>query len=159
MKLSPHEIAYVASTHWSGDDLVTAVAVALAESGGDTDVIARSTTGDNLGQRDHGLFQISGRWNGAKLVADPNWRDPVVNARLAKAVFDEFVRMGKASGWMAWAVYNSGSYKTYLPDAQIAVKAMFPPPGADAPSALTMAALEEAAAAGVRKVLGKLDTP
>lgn len=159
MKLSPHEIAYVAGAHWSGEDLKIAVAIACAESDGDTDAMHRSTTGENLGQRDHGLWQISGRWHGAKLIANPNWRDPVVNARLAKAVFDETVRMGKASGWMAWAVYNSGSYKTYLPDAEFAVDEMFPPPGADAPSALTMAALEEAAAAGVRKVLGKLDTP
>lgn len=159
MKLSPHEIAYVAATHWTGDDLVTAVAVALAESGGDTDAIARSTEGANLGQRDHGLWQISGRWHGAKLVANPDWRDPVVNAKLAKQVYDEFVRMGKPSGWDAWAVYLSGSYKTYLPDAQIAVKALVAPPAADAPNGLTLLAIQEAAAAGIRSVLGKLDTP
>lgn len=129
MILSPHEVAHLAAAHWTGDDLLTAVAVCLAESRGDTDVIARSTTGDNLGQRDHGLWQISGRWHGAKLAADPDWRDPIVNARLAKAVWGEFKRAGK-DPWSAWAVYNSGSYKAYLPDARIGAAAPFPPPAA-----------------------------
>lgn len=157
-QLSPHELAYVASAHWSGEDLKIAVAIALAESGGHTDALARSTTGDNLGQRDHGPWQISGRWHGPKLAANPNWRDPVVNAKIAKQVFDETVRMGKV-GWEAWSVFNSGTYKTFLPDAEHGVKALVAPPAADAPNGLTLLAIQEAAAAGIRQVLGQLDRP
>lgn len=135
MKLSPNEIAHVAAKHWQGDDLVTAVAVALAESGGDTEAMGRSTSGTSIGNRDHGLWQISNRWHqlrgdgspGRLLLAGADWRDPVVNARLAREVFDETAASGKV-GWSAWAVYTSGSYQTYLPDAQIAVKAPWAPP-------------------------------
>jgi hypothetical protein len=127
MILSPHEIAFVASwAGFTGAEIVTAVAVALAESKGDTDIMGRSTTGENLGQRDHGLWQISGRWHGTKLQATPDWRDPYVNATLAKQVWDEAKKAGK-DPWTPWKVYGSGSYKTYLPDATIAVKAPFPP--------------------------------
>lgn len=139
MKLSPHEIAHVAGAHWSGDDLVIAVAVALAESGGDTDVMGRSATGENAGQRDHGLWQISGRWHGAKLAADPDWRDPATNARLARAVFDETAALGK-NPWSAWSVYNSGSYQAFLPDARFGVAHPFPPPSAAAAVVAAIAA-------------------
>lgn len=136
MKLSPNEIAFVAARHWTGEDLVTAIAVALAESGGDTDAMGRSSAVDsNTGNRDHGLWQISNRWHqlrgdgtdGRLKLAGARWRDPYVAARLAREVYDETKAMGK-DPWSAWAVYRSGSYKTYLPDALIAVKAPWAPP-------------------------------
>jgi hypothetical protein len=123
VKLSPHEIAYVA--RWAGftdDELVTAVAVALAESGGDTDVMGRSTTGDNLGQRDHGLWQISGRWHGDKLVVHPNWRNPYENARMARVIY-----LAAGRQWTPWHVFTSGAYRTYLPDAEHGVRYPFKP--------------------------------
>ena len=92
------------------------VAVALAESGGNTDVMGRSETGENLGQRDHGLFQISGRWHGDALQQF-SWRDPYDNTRMARLVWE-------AEGFEAWSVYNSGDYEKYMPDAEHAV--MFP---------------------------------
>jgi len=125
MILSPNEIAWVALQQWTGVDAVTAVAVALAESGGDTETLARSSTGTNVGNRDHGLWQISNRWNGDKLAASPGWRDPVTAARLARAVFDETARSGRV-GWSAWSVFASGKHTAYLPDAQIAVAHPFP---------------------------------
>jgi hypothetical protein len=135
MKLSPNEIAYVASKYWSGPDLITAVAVSLGESGGDTEAMGRSTSGTSIGNRDHGLWQVSNKWHqlrgdgspGRLLLAGANWRDPEVNARLAREIYDEAVRAGK-DGWSPWSVYTSGSYKTYLPDAEIAVKAPWAPP-------------------------------
>ena len=87
MRLSPNEIAYVAAQHWSGDDLMIAVAVCIAESGGDTEALGRSSAVDsNTGNRDHGLWQISNRWHqlrgdgkpGRLLLAGASWRDPVV---------------------------------------------------------------------------------
>jgi hypothetical protein len=123
VKLSPHEIAYVAaSAGFTADELVFAVAVALAESGGDTDVMGRSTTGANLGQRDHGLWQISGRWHGDKLQVHPNWRNPYVNGRLARQIF-----LDAGQAWTPWHVFTSGAYQAYLPDAEIGVRWPFKP--------------------------------
>ena len=125
MKLSPHEVAYLVQLFF--DDPETQrqmVAISIAESSADTNVIARSTTGANLGNRDHGVFQISGRWNGDKLQemanAGLNWRDPYVNTQLAARVFYE-------GGLEAWHVYTSGASAQYLPDADIALKYPFRP--------------------------------
>jgi hypothetical protein len=143
MKLSPNEIAFVAAKYWTGPELVVSVAVALGESGGDTEALGRSTTGTSVGNRDHGLWQISNRWHqlrgdgspGRLLLAGAQWRDPYVNARLAREVFDESIRAGK-DGWLPWHVYTSGAYKTYLPDAEIAVKAPWAPPVSDVAAAI-----------------------
>jgi hypothetical protein len=155
-RLSPNEIAYVAAQQgWTGDDLITAVAVAMAESNGDPDALGQVKLADGTyaENTDHGLWQISNRWHaqtadgkpGKLAIAGGAWRDPLVNAGLARQVFDEFVRMGKASGWEAWQVYLSGSYKTYIPDAEIAVQAPWSPEEPDDVEA------------AVRKVLGQLD--
>jgi hypothetical protein len=123
LKLSPHELAYIASTvPWTPEEQVIAVAVALAESGGDTDVMGRSTTGENLGQRDHGLWQISGRWHGDKLTVMPNWRNGYVNARLAYQIF-----LAAGRVWTPWHVFTSGAYRAYLPDATHGVRYPFKP--------------------------------
>lgn len=135
MRLSPNEIAHVASRYWTGTDLVTAIAVALAESGGDTEAMHRSASGSSVGNRDHGLWQISNRWHqrkgdgspGRLLLAGAAWRDPYENARLAREVYDETKAMGK-DGWTAWQVYLSGTYMTYVADAELAVRAPWPPP-------------------------------
>lgn len=133
MRLSPNEIAYVAqAAGFTGDDLVNAVAVCLAESDGETLAMGRSKAVDNnTGNRDHGLWQISNKWHqrngdgspGKLLLAGAAWRDPYVNARLARQVFDA---AGKK--WTPWSVWNSGSYAAYLPDAKIAVLAPWAPP-------------------------------
>jgi hypothetical protein len=129
MILSPHELGWLALNvgGWTGDDAAIAVAVALAESGGDTDVLARSKdpASASLGQRDHGLWQISGRWHGKRLQVH-RWRDPFDNCRMARQVFDEFVRSGKP-GWSAWAVFNGGAFEAFMPDARHGLAAPFIP--------------------------------
>lgn len=89
MKLSPHEVAHVALSAFAGvpaNDPATglpnsllAVAVALAESGGDTDAMHMSDVVEsaNYGQVDHGLWQISGRWNAARYqdITVVSWDD------------------------------------------------------------------------------------
>lgn len=133
MRLSPNEIAHVAqAAGFTGDDLVTAVAVCLAESDGETTAMGRSKAIDsNTGNRDHGLWQISNKWHqrngdgtpGKLLKAGNTWRDPFVNARLAKQIYD-----GAGHKFTPWSVFNSGSYKQYIPDAKIAVLAPWAPP-------------------------------
>lgn len=121
MRLSPHEIAWVAKEA-GFTDLPTAVAVALAESGGDTESLGRSTSGASVGNRDHGLWQISGRWH-PDLLTSGDWRDPQANARMAFAVFTN-----AGSVWTPWHAFTSGAHLTYMPDGQIAAAAPFPPP-------------------------------
>ena len=124
MNLSPHELAYVAAAAgFTGDDLVTAVALALAESGGDPEIMGRSDTGTSVGNRDHGLWQISGRWHGAKLQAAPAWRNPYVNGRLAFKVYSDNGRT-----FQPWSAFTSRAHERYLPDAKIAVQWPWPPP-------------------------------
>lgn len=126
MRLSPNEMAWcLKTTGFAAADIITGVAVGIAESGGETDVIGSATSG-TTNNRDHGVWQISNRWHSPKLQATPNWRDPLVNARLAKLVFDETVRAGKV-GWSAWAVYSSGSYEQFVEAAKIGAQHPFRP--------------------------------
>lgn len=125
MKLSAHEVAWATTTQpWNKENRIIAIAVAFAESGGETDAIGRSSTGSSVGNNDHGLWQISGRWNGQLLKDVANrgqsWRDPHVNAWLAFKVW-------KTQGWEAWSTFTSGSYEKYLPDAKIAIEMPFRP--------------------------------
>lgn len=88
---------------FKGNDLTIAVAVALAESGGDTTAV------NPAGLKDHGLWQINGVHK--TLLASGDWRDPYANARMAKAVWD-------GQGWRGWTVYKSGAYFAYMPRAR-----------------------------------------
>lgn len=128
MKLSPHEMAYLLK--WAGipdAELQTGVAIGIAESDGETDVMGRSTTGANVGQRDHGWIQVSGRWQWDKLIKFGNFRDPWANALMATAIFNEAVKAGHG-GWTPWATFNNGSHLKWMVDAAFGVAHPFPPP-------------------------------
>jgi Lysozyme like domain len=128
MILSPHEIAYLALNvgQWTPDDATIMVAIALAESGGDTDIIGRSKDPNSAsyGQRDHGLFQISGRWMGRELQTY-RWRDPYDNTRMARIAWN-------FNGFSAWNVTDTGAQLQFLPDAKWGIARPFPPPPAQA---------------------------
>lgn len=142
MKLSPHEVAdlvlkagFSKTTIVPGttdSEAVVAVAVATAESGLDTDVISRTTaplTSDpkSVGNRDHGLFQLSGRWQFDKIQAQGGrWRDPMVNTSIAYKIF-----VGNGRTFTAWSVFKKPAsgpapYEQYLPDARLAVAQPWP---------------------------------
>lgn len=89
---------------FTGGDLVTAIAVALAESGGDTE--ATHTNRD--GSTDYGLWQINSVHK--ELLAGKVWMDPAVNAKMAFEVW-------KGSGWSAWSTFNNGAILFYMPTA------------------------------------------
>lgn len=77
-------------------------AIALAESGGQTNSL---NPNDNHGtQSSYGLWQIS---TGTHKEPDPNWADPVVNAKLA-------IGKLKSQGLTAWGTFSSGAYKPFL---------------------------------------------
>jgi hypothetical protein len=116
MSLSAGQIAQVAAAAgFTGGDLVTAVAIALAESNGGNpnaynkepqDVpgnFGRSSPDDGLGS--YGLWQIY-------LAAHPefageNLLDPQTNANAAYAIY------AVAGGFHPWSTYTSGEYGMY----------------------------------------------
>lgn len=113
--LSASQIAqYAANAGFSGDDLATAVAIALAESGGEVNPPnpdAAITPGGSIG-----LWQINlyyhPEFNGLDLT------DPQTNADAAYAVY-------QAAGYnfMPWSTYKSGRFLQYFDAAQRAVNA------------------------------------
>jgi len=129
MNLSAGQIAqYAAAAGFSGADLVTAVAIALAESNGGNpnaynkepqDVpgnFGRSSPDDGLGS--YGLWQIY-------LAAHPefageNLLDPQTNANAAYAIY------AVAGGFHPWSTFGSGEYGMYETPAMLA---QVQPPG------------------------------
>lgn len=126
--LSPNELAHCAvAAGWRGDDVAIAVAVALAESGGNTDALGHvpgTTAKPASGNYDHGLWQLSSLWHGAELqAAGHDWRDPYVNAAAAHAVW------AAAGGkWTPWSTFKSGAYLPLLPFGSVAAKYPWAPP-------------------------------
>lgn len=142
MKLSPHEVAdlvikagFSKTTIVPGttdSEAIVAVAVSLAESSADTESISRTTapiTSDpgSIGNRDHGVFQLSGRWQYPKIqAAGGRWRDPVVNVKIAYEIFK-----GANRTFTSWSVFTKNAsgvapYEQYLPDARLAVAQPWP---------------------------------
>lgn len=120
------DIARVArDAGWSGDELVTAVAVALGESEGDERAHnAGTATGDNS----YGLWQINMRGRlGIERRAKYGLRtnddlfDPRTNARVA---FDIYVAAGRS--FRPWGAYTDGGYRHHsrFEKAQAAVAAL-----------------------------------
>lgn len=98
----------------------TAVAIALAESGGDTDArgdvgIQNATWGPSIG-----LWQIRSlkAETGKGTARDANaLTDAAFNARAMAQI------SGGGTNWRPWSVYTSRSYLLYLPAAKVGVAA------------------------------------
>lgn len=110
---------YAAGAGWTGSDLVTAVAVALAEHRGHVDTTARgdvalqtATWGPSVG-----VWQIRSlkAQKGTGAVRDELANlDPATNASHAHQIWG-------SSGWRAWSTYNDGLYLLYKGRAATAV--------------------------------------
>lgn len=116
--LSANQISQVASNSgFDGDDLVTAVAVALAESSGDSGAYNPETkAGAPDGKGSYGLWQIY-------LHAHPefegqNLYDPQTNADAAYSIYQ-----GAGGSFNPWSTFKSGAYQAHLSTAQDAVNA------------------------------------
>lgn len=114
---TPGQIALFArNAGFPESELTTAVAVALAESGGK---VAAISPPNSNGTRDYGLWQINSvhtqlNWG--------SWFKGDQNAYMAKDVWDERERR-TGNGWKAWSTYSSGAYIAFLPVAQVGVTA------------------------------------
>jgi hypothetical protein len=110
--LSPAQIqAVAANAGFTGPNLTTAVAVALAESfpSGNEQSYNPETNapgGTPPGKGSYGLWQIYLRDHPE--FASLNLYDPQTNAYAAYALWDA------AGGFHPWATYNSGAYQAYL---------------------------------------------
>jgi hypothetical protein len=141
--LSPHELADCVlkagfdnsptqKTYGVGPDTAAVVMLAtcLGESaartfrGAGTEIMGRSSTGLHIGNWDHGVGQISGKFHWDKIIAEGgNWRDPYTNLRICKRIFD-----GAGKLFTPWHVFTGGGYVDLLPDARIGLAHPWPCP-------------------------------
>lgn len=120
MKLTPQQIAgYAQAAGFPPDQIVTATAVALAESGGETTATNRNSNGST----DYGLWQIN-TVHGALLNQGDKF-NPLDNAKMALTVY---ARAGNQ--WTPWSVYKSGIYRAQVNTATLAARNPVPPAGA-----------------------------
>ncbi len=125
-KLTPEQIArHAYDAGFRGDGLTTAVAVALAESGGDTRA-HNATPPDNS----YGLWQINmlggmGPERRRQFGLDSNAElfDATTNAEAANKISND----GKS--WTPWSTYTNGAYRRHLPEARKAAAAVRKHPG------------------------------
>lgn len=125
MILAPAVLAGLAkAAGWVGQDITTAVAVAMAESGGNPAEHTVDSDDDSWG-----LWQVNmkggmgpERRRAFGLSSDSQLTDPATNARVAHSI-------QQAQGWdRAFGSYSSGAYRKYLPQAQTAAGAPLTPP-------------------------------
>ena len=119
-KLTAQQIAGAAkAAGFPDNELATATAVALAESGGETTATNRNTNGSV----DYGLWQIN-TIHGS-LLSQGDKFNPTDNAKMAYTVWS---RAGNK--WSPWSAYNNQRYRTFLPQASLAAAAPTTTPNA-----------------------------
>jgi hypothetical protein len=104
-KLSVAEItSYASNAGFEGDDLNTAVAIALAESSGNPNTVGdlTITAGGSVG-----LWQVNLHYH-PEYTADA-LKDPQTNANAAYAIYQA------AGGFTPWSTFNKGAFAKYLP--------------------------------------------
>jgi hypothetical protein len=110
--MNPGNIAALAAgAGFSGADLDTAVAIAMAESGGNPNEYNAETMapgGTPPGKGSYGLWQIYLKKHPEFDSPNINLLDPQTNAH---AAFDVYSR----EGFHAWTTYNTGVYTSFLP--------------------------------------------
>jgi Lysozyme like domain len=104
---------YAETAGWTDSDLQVAVAIALAESGGDPNAVGdlNITPGGSIG-----LWQIN-------LQAHPEYdaqslTDPQTNANAAYAIYQ-----AAGNTFSPWSTYTGGQYAKYITQAQAGVNA------------------------------------
>jgi hypothetical protein len=116
VRVTPAQIAqYARNAGWTGDDLVTAVAVALAESGGNVKAYnPERTAGTPIGEGSYGLWQIY--LHRHPEFATMNKFDPQTNANEAYKVYVE-----AGNSFTPWSTFKNGAFEAHLDDAQAGV--------------------------------------
>src|SRR5580700_1059943 len=133
--LTPAQISlYAQNAGFSGADLQTAVAIALAESGGNPVTYNPETAaGTPDGEGSYGLWQIY--LNAHPEFAMENLYDPQTNANAAYSVYSA------AGGFSPWSTYGSGAYQAFLSQIPAPAGAVTASP---LPTSVNSAAVSEA---------------
>lgn len=99
--------SYAARNGFTGNGIVMAVAIALAESGGDTNArgVNRSKSGTVLSV-DRGLWQINSVYH--KEVADSCAYDANCSAGAAYRISN------RGTDWRQWSTYGNGRYRQFM---------------------------------------------
>lgn len=97
---------YAANAGFSGVDLATAVAIALAESSGNPNALGDTNIGSGTGS--FGLWQINADAH-PEYAPFTQLYDPQTNANAAYAIY-----AAAGDSFSPWSTYNSGAYNTYL---------------------------------------------
>lgn len=108
--LSATQIAqYAANAGFTGDDLVTAVAIALAESSGNPNADNTADPGGSIG-----LWQIDRGYHPE--FAGEDLTDPQTNANAAFSVYS-----AAGNSFSPWSTFKNGAYQAHIAEAQNAV--------------------------------------
>lgn len=115
-RLSAAQIAAVAgAAGFAGDDLATATAIALAESGGNPSAYNPETAAHTpAGQGSVGLWQIYRKEHPE--FSDWDLTDPAQNAAAAFSVY-----IAAGNSFRPWSTFGNNAYQAYLPQAQGAI--------------------------------------
>lgn len=113
---------YASGAGWSGQDLITAIAVCMAESGGNENLVDDVSIETAEWGPSIGLWQIRSRnaekGKGTERDEIAN-KDPATNAVHAHAIQVK-------DGWKAWSAYNNKKYLLYVPIATTAAANVVP---------------------------------
>jgi hypothetical protein len=112
-------LALAANAGFQGNDLATAVAIVLAESGGNPSIIGDQTLAPTRGPS-IGLWQINIGSAANPQYANVNLQDPETNAN---AAFDIYSRRG----FRDWTTYGNGRYQAFVPQVLSAMQPAAPP--------------------------------
>ena len=109
MNLTAAQIqSYAANAGFTGSDIATAAAIALAESSGNPSAVGDTALAPANGPS-YGLWQINIGSNANPQYANLPLTDPQTNANVAFAMF------AAAGGFGPWSTYTNGAYTAYLP--------------------------------------------
>lgn len=115
-KLSASQIAALASSAgFQGEDLITAVAIALAESGGDPNAHGDLTL---PGSGSYGLWQIYAHSHPEFGPDFTQLYDPQTNANAAFSVYS-----AAGNSFTPWSTFKGGQYAAFLDNATDGVNA------------------------------------
>lgn len=92
---------YASQAGFSGNNLIIAVAIALAESGGNTSAIGHNSNGTT----DRGLWQINSihtQYDQSRLL------EPLYNAQAAFSI------SGGGTNFVPWVTFTSGKYQQFI---------------------------------------------
>lgn len=97
---------------FTGQDLVTAVAVAMAESSGNPNAL-----GDiGIGQGSFGLWQINSYWHPEYGPDFTKLYDPQTNANAAYSVYS-----AAGNSFTPWTTFKTGAYQSYVSTVAAAI--------------------------------------